>query len=606
MAISDWFKKFKTGDEPLRRPDQMQTEEINISEEFSDIIHCGAKHIVINKDFILRETLTIDVDGLLIDGKGITIEARNMDSPMFVIESNNITLKNITFKNGYSTKGGGVIHNTNGTLNLIKCDFYGNKAIKNNGGAIHNLNGRINIRDCRFESNQSDGRDGGAIYNLDGELNIDGCSFKGNSSYFGGAIYNGKTLNIKNTKFKDNHSGKGLSIFNTNDATLSECTFEKTNEPENTPEIHNSGIINIEKSEKEKLENITHGGFIHIKSENTKQFKFLDSIIASGEKEITLNYDFINKEYIKGIDINEDDITIDGNHNIIDGLGKGIFNINASNVTLKNISFRNGSNFKGGAINNRSDSLNLVNCSFDFNISNAGGAINNEGTIKLENCRFNKNIANEANGGAIDNNGKLTLIDCKFKNNSCEMSGGAINNMDTAKVNDCTFESNHAKENGASINNGEKASLIMNGSTFKKNAADKKGTAIYNNNHVEMKKCDFENNISTPESNIIFQRGDENSRLDINDCTFSRDKFSNNLIFIENGSCDVDSSTFKLKKDRENSYAIYNDNGVLKIRGVEFENIESEAIFNNNEIHFERNMEPYIKPGDEGLPFNYL
>ena len=116
----------------------------------------------------------------------------------------------------------------------------------------------------------------------------------------------------------------------------------------------------------------------------------------------------------------------------------------------------------------------------------------------------------------------------------------------------------------------------------------------------------FSNNISSEESNIIYQSGDENAKLKITGCVFSRDRFSNNLIFIENGSCDVESSRFSIKKERENSYVIYNENGILKIKGLELENVSSEAIFNNNTIYIEKNMEGYIKSGSEGLPFKYI
>ena len=608
MAISDWFKKSerdKTEEEPLRRQDETESEEIPIIDQFASAIHCGAKHFIINDDFFLSETLTIDVDDLILDGQGHIIEATNVNAPMFIITSNNVTIKNITFRKGKTNKdGGGAINNISGNINIIKCSFLNNVSHAD-GGAIYNLDGTVNLKDCQFENNHSDGTDGGAIYNLDGTVNVDMCSFKANSSKFGGAIYNGKTLNLKNTSFKDNSSRKGMSIFNTNDATLTACTFERDDLKAN-PEIHNLKMLNIEKGQKENIESITAGGFIHIKSENAKTFKYLSSIIGSGEKEIILDYDIINKEFKKGIDINEDNVTIDGKNNVIDGLGKGILNINAENVTLKNISFRNGSDFEGGAINNRSDSLKIINCSFDFNISDVGGAIINDGAMELENCRFTKNIANEGDGGAIANRNKLTLSGCKFNDNSCETNGGAINNAGELEIKDCHFKSNHAKRNGASINNAKDATLTLTGSTFRFNTSDKKGCVIYNDSNAELEKCEFENNISTEFSNIIFQNGDESSHLNITDCLFARDKFSNNLIFIENGSCDVTSSIFKFRKERENSYAIYNENGILTVRQLEFENIATEAIYNDNIIYFERDMEKYVKAGSNGLPFNYL
>lgn len=608
MAISNWFKKSqeeKIEERPLRRQDETEEEEIPVIDQFSNAIHCGAKHIIINDDFFLSETFIIDVDDLILDGQGHIIEASGVNAPMFVITSNNVTIKNMTFRKGNASKdGGGAINNIRGTLNIIKCEFLNNVS-HTNGGAIYNLDGTLNIRECTFENNHSDGTDGGAVYNLDGTANIDLCSFKGNSSKFGGAIYNGKTLNLKNTSFKNNSSRRGLSIFNTNDMTLKACTFERDDLKEN-PEIHNMKMLNIEKGQREIIERITTGGFIHLKSENAKTFKYLNSIIGSGEKEIVLDYDIINKEFKKGIDINDDNVTIDGKNNIIDGLGKGIFNINGSNITLKNINFRNGSDFEGGAINNMSDSLKVINCSFDSNISDNGGAISNDGEISLEKCAFSKNIANEGDGGAILNRNKLALSECEFKNNSSEVNGGAVNNAGELKIKDCNFESNHAKTNGASINNAKNASLALTNTLFKFNTSDKKGCVIYNDSDVEMEHCEFENNISTEFSNIIFQNGDEKSNLKIRDCLFSRDKFSNNLIFIENGSCDVISSLFKFRKERENSYALYNENGILTVRRLEFENIDSETIYNNNIIYFERDMEKYVKAGNKGLPFNYL
>lgn len=615
MGIFDWFKKHQndeTENEPLRRLDETEIEEIPIKEQFMSEIHCGAKYIIINDDFFLTETLTIDVDDIVIDGQNHTIQASGRETPILLITSNNVTLKNITFKNGNCDKnGGGAINNTSGNLNIINCSFNGNSCHNGDGGAIYNLDGILNIHDCKFIGNYSNRGDGGAIYNLDGEVNIsDECIFEKNSSKFGGAIYNGKILNLKNTTFKNNKSVKGLSIFNTDDTTISECSFEitKVNDLKTNAEIHNLGRINIESTQKERIQEITQGGFIHIKNDNAKTFKFLNSLIGSGEKEIKLDFDIFNKEYKVGIDINEDDIIIDGDNNIIDGLGKAIFNINGNNITLKNINFRNGSTFKGGAINNSSDSLTLIDCNFDCNISNKGGAINNEGVMELNNCNFNKNIANESDGGAINNNGELKLNNCNFINNSSHKNGGAINNLNILHINGGEFESNRAKNNGASINNAKNASLNLLNTRFENNIAKEKGSVIFNDNNVEMKKCFFSNNISTEISNIIFQHGDENSHLCINDCIFSRERFSNNLIFIENGSCNVFSSEFKLTKERENSHVIYNENGILKIKELEFENINSEIAFNNNIIFIERNknMEQYIKQGAEGQPFKYI
>lgn len=612
MRIFDWFKKpqrDETENEPLRRQDE--NDDIQIKDQFSSQIHSGAKHILINDDFFLTETLTIDVDDIVLDGQGHTIQSSGIDTPILIVTSNNVTLKNINFKNGNTSNDGGAISNINGTLNIINCKFNNNSSHNGNGGAVYNLDGTLNLRSCRFENNLSDRGDGGAIYNFDGEVNIsEGCEFKSNRAKFGGAIYNGKALNLKNASFADNESQKGMSVFNTNDITLKDCSFTRSDENDLkiNSEIHNQGTLNIESGQKENIQKITEGGFIHIKSDNAKSFKYLNSIIGSGKKEIKLTCDIVNKEFKKGIDINEDDITINGDNYIIDGLGKAIFNINASNVTLKNINFRNGSTFEGGAINNKSKSLKLTNCNFECNISNRGGALSNEGSIEMNDCSFADNIANETDGGAINNMGELKLNSCEFINNLSHRNGGAINNLNQLNITGSKFKSNRAKRNGASINNAKNAFLDISNINFENNIAKERGSVIYNDSQVKMKRCMFSNNISSELSNIIFQFGDENSHICISDCIFSRDRFSNNLIFIENGSCEVFSSKFKFTKERENSYAIYNENGTLKVKDLDFENVNSETIFNNHIIYFEKDkqFEQYIKPGDKGLPFKYI
>lgn len=103
-----------------------------------------------------------------------------------------------------------------------------------------------------------------------------------------------------------------------------------------------------------------------------------------------------------------------------------------------------------------------------------------------------------------------------------------------------------------------------------------------------MNDCKSTNNISNKYSNIIFQNGDENSRLEIENCIFSRDSFNNNLIFIENGSCNIKSTKFSLNRAHKHSYTIYNENGIVKLESIEFENIEEKTIFNNNVLYVKK------------------
>ena len=69
-------------------------------------------------------------------------------------------------------------------------------------------------------------------------------------------------------------------------------------------------------------------------------------------------------------------MTIDGNGHVIDAnKSSGIFYINSSSITLKNITFKNGDSFFGGAIYCNGLNMTIDNCIFINNGAESGGAI---------------------------------------------------------------------------------------------------------------------------------------------------------------------------------------------------------------------------------------
>ena len=546
---------------------------INIDDDdINGLIQNGLKEIKLKNDIELTETININVDNITIDGDGHSIDADGKQA--LNITSNNITLKNITFKNAHSS---------------------------NPGGAIFNLKGLVKIIDCSFIGNHTDSNNGGAIYNENGKVFIDSSDFIHNSARFGGAIYNKGTLKMIFTNFSDNVSSRGLSIFNTSDLILETCNFKRKDDTKNF-EIYNRGIISIESFQKEVIQKITEGGFVHIHSKDTKPFRYLNDLIESGKKEIILDYDicFDDEEKIR---IDEDDVKIDGAGHRIDGMGKSnILEITGNNVHLSNINFRNGSGPSGGSIINKGESLKLLNCTFDWNISNNGGAIRNDASIDIQDCNFEKNIANKDSGGAIENNGDLTATDCKFMENYAMKNGGAINNNGNINLSNSCFKSNIA-ENGASIENNEKSMLLK--CNFEENKAFNQGSIIHNACCLTMRNCESFNNISNRYSNIIFQNDDESCILNIEKCMFARDRFNNNLIFIENGLSIIKSTKFIVNKEHENSYIIYNENATVEIGKLEFENVDQKTVFNDNFLEIEKDMEKYVESGKNGKPLKY-
>ena len=202
-----------------------------------------------------------------------------------------------------------------------------------------------------------------------------------------------------------------------------------------------------------------------------RNFKYLDDMIQSGAHEIILDSDIVldegeEAEYSKGIDLDVDRLSIDGNGHTIDAKGKArIFNITAHNVMIRNITFKNGFS------------------------PNDGGAISGIGVIqlKIEDSQFKSN-ASKGKGGAIFNHNRLILIDCLFDENESDLGGGAIYNCRGCKLYVCnsSFANNSSGMNGGAIDNF--GDLKIEESVFKNNKSKGCGGAIASD-EPEFKRC---------------------------------------------------------------------------------------------------------------------
>ena len=95
-------------------------------------------------------------------------------------------------------------------------------------------------------------------------------------------------------------------------------------------------------------------------------FEELENDITNANSTLEITKDYINDDYPDGITISRDNLVINGNNRTIDGNGQSIFLINASNITINNLVFKNA--YYDGR----------------------GGAILNDGTVTLNNVSFVK------------------------------------------------------------------------------------------------------------------------------------------------------------------------------------------------------------------------
>lgn len=225
-------------------------------------------------------------------------------------------------------------------------------------------------------------------------------------------------------------------------------------------------------------------------------FKGFEQLINSGAEEINLTEDVIledfeEEDYKAGIEINDDNLIIDGNGHTIDGNKKTpLLNVNDSNVTLKNFRFKNGFS------------------------EYSGGAIINNGVLTLESCDFLDNSSDDY-GGAIYTNSKLHIKDSRFIENRSNYGGAIYMDSDSIlNLEGFLFESNSSEFEGGAIYN--KSRLLIYGSLFDKNASFK-GGAIYNERILNVTSCEFKNNIAS-DGNHIESENTEN--LNIFNCNF--------------------------------------------------------------------------------------
>ena len=517
------------------------------------------------------------------DGEGSAIYMENYASG-----DKSLNLKGCTFKNNYTNsknryqyyKGCGTVYSTDTYLICERCTFKDNTAILASG--ICNQNADCNIIRSTFE-NPPDSI-GSMFLQLNEHANttIEHSSFTSNSPTEEIIRMKDGFCTIKNSKF---FSQNGRSIYSHNaNVEIYASEFH-----DNAPTIYNGNVIKIERDS--NLEKMIEQGsdakpIMYLKEEideNKKGATYLDEEIRSGSKLIELDDDIIFDEkeqnfYEGGIEIDRDDITIDGHDHTIDADGLSrIFYITAKNVTLKNIRFKNAKYFKnrlddeysgGGAIfTTRDSSLSLINCKFIENTSqSSGAAITNRGElISVENCRFENNTS-KSNATLTNRQNYISLKGCCFKSNMGN-KGGAISSVDgIATIKDTIFEKNtsHHRGGGAIYCEGGEISVIN--STFNTNQINYQiegGGAIYNyKSFMKIKKSHFNKNRAVNGGAIYNLYG----QIIINESDFKH-----NLAKIRSVSGKGDE--------------IYNDSEKgMTITKSHFDNPESKIIFNRGEL----------------------
>ena len=421
-----------------------------------------------------------------IDGKGHTISAEDLGRIFSIGEGFTVTLTNATLINGKATEGGAIYNDGSLTLSDVKLS---DNAADSYGGAVFN-NGELVVSDSVFDSNDIVNRGsasvdygGAAIYNwYDGVLTVSGSNF---------------TNNIKNYKNGDRLVGAVATI---GDATISDSCF-----------VNNAG---------------RWGGAISATGAELRKNSSTLTVSNTIFKDNSALY--AGAVYIWGSNYNIADCVFDNNT----AFGKG-------NMTPNN---NNGGALVVSQVSRFNEPITgtISGSKFTNNKAQYGGAAYfNKGFVTITDSVFENNVAT-AEGGAVDFSHAsvkdlvVSINNSSFVGNKAPVAGAIFTNVDS-KITNSNFTKNTASKGGAVLNeNGAK--LTVDNSTFKDNAADSYGGAVFNNGELVVSDSVFD-------SNDIVNRGSagvdyggaaiynwENAKLDI-----SKSNFTNNIKNYVNG-----------------------------------------------------------------------
>ena len=331
---------------------------------------------------------------IVIDGKGHTIDAKNLGRIFSIGEGFTVTLTNATLINGKADKGGAIYNDGSLTLSDVKLS---DNAADSYGGAVFN-NGHLVVGNSVFDSNDIVNRGsasvdygGAAIYNwYDGVLTVSGSNF---------------TNNIKNYKNGDRLVGAVATI---GDATISDSCF-----------VNNAG---------------RWGGALSVMGgEFSIATNFID---IDGTKFVNNSALYGGAMFVWGSNYSISNSVFDNNS----AFGKGNMTPNNNN---------------GGALvvtqGNIPISGTIINSNFTNNKAQYGGAAwINEGTVDISNSNFINNTAT-VEAGAIGFEPAYTKITAtvygtNFINNTAGVDGGAIYSNGDLRISDSDFDNNKAQK----------------------------------------------------------------------------------------------------------------------------------------------------------------
>ena len=292
---------------------------------------------------------------------------------------------------------------------------------------------------------------------------------------------------------------------------------------------HADEIINTTGSDETGIAQTTQNNDILTKKDNGSFAALQNKINEAGEgASVTLENDYFFDESTddsEGITVSKT-ITINGNGHAIDGLSKSRILTATSQVTLKNIIFKNG-----------------------YSTVKSPVYIENAANTTISHCTFTNNHLEKSGGygGALTLYGgeTQTIDSCTFASNSATRFGGAvcIVYIDQIRIGSCTFTDN-AAETGASIH-AEQSHVEVYSSRFKNSSGNYGGAVNFGLGTQKsiVTVSSFENCTASNSGGAIYERAND---ITVLGCNFTGCQASyGGAVDVSSNGCLIIGSAFR-------------------------------------------------------------
>ena len=452
-----------------------------------------------------------------IDGKGHTIDAKNLGRIFEIDGGFAVTLTNATLINGKADNGG-AIYNF-GNLDLVHVNFVNNTA--KYGGAIMNYAYGLVLDDSTFTNNTA--KIGGAIYNSADCFVVGNSTFANNTAEDAGAVYNeGDNSVVGNSTFVNNTATSiGGAIINNGKLVVDNSAFE-----DNAANYYGGAIFN--RDDLQVTNSAFDGNDILVRN-----IRAMDNVDHGG----AAIYNWKNGK----LDISKSNFTNNiknyKNGNLLVGAVATIGDATISDSYFVNNSGRWGGalSVMGGESSSATNFIDIDGTKFVNNSALYGGAMFVWGSnYSISNSVFDNNSAfgkgnmtpNNNNGGAlVVTQGNIpisgTIINSNFTNNKAQYGGAAWINEGTVDISNSNFINNTATVEAGAIGFEPaytKITATVYGTNFINNTAGVDGGAIYSNGDLRISDSDFDNN-KAQKADIIYSN--INGLLSINGNNYS-------------------------------------------------------------------------------------